>query len=71
MPNSPGLIDSGYRGEIKVAMVNLDHDQPIHIRRGDKIAQMVVLPVALIGLVEVQDLPESSRGENGFGSTGI
>lgn len=70
MPNSPGLIDSGYRGELRVAVINLDLDQPLHIRRGEKIAQMVILPVAAVELIEVQKLPESSRGGGGFGSTG-
>lgn len=70
LANSPGLIDSGYRGEIKVAAVNLDVDQPLHIRRGEKIAQMVVVPVALVDLIEVQELPPSSRGAGGFGSSG-
>lgn len=70
MPNSPGLIDSGYRGELRVAVINLDLDQPLHIRRGEKIAQMVILPVAAVELIEVQKLPESPRGGGGFGSTG-
>lgn len=70
MPNSPGLIDSGYRGELRVAVINLDLDQPLHIRRKEKIAQMVILPVTAVELIEVQKLPESSRGGDGFGSTG-
>ncbi|MGH2719041.1 MAG: dUTP diphosphatase [Actinomycetota bacterium] len=68
--NSPGLIDSGYRGEIQVLAINLDPATPIKIGRGDKIAQLVVLPVAYVDLVEVDELPPSSRGAGGFGSTG-
>jgi dUTP pyrophosphatase len=68
--NAPGLIDSGYRGEIKVIVVNLDPRSPIDIRRGDKIAQLVVQPVATVDPVIVDELPPSDRGEGGFGSTG-
>jgi dUTP pyrophosphatase len=68
--NAPGLIDSGYRGEIKVIVVNLDPRSPIDIRRGDKIAQLVVQPVAIVDPVIVDELPPSDRGEGGFGSTG-
>lgn len=68
--NSPGLIDSGYRGEIKVVAINLDPDETIDIWRGDKIAQLVVLPVLEVELEEVSELPQSERGQAGFGSTG-
>lgn len=68
--NSPGLIDSGYRGEVKIALINLDPDNVIHISRGDKIAQLVILEVPPVSLVEVDELPESKRGSGGFGSTG-
>jgi dUTP pyrophosphatase len=68
--NSPGLIDSGYRGEVKVVAVNLDPDETIDIKRGDKIAQLVVLKVSGITLKEVNALPVSERGAGGFGSTG-
>ena len=68
--NSPGLIDAGYRGEIKVIAINLDIGAPIEIRRGDKIAQLVILVVPELPIREVDDLPESARGERGFGSTG-
>lgn len=68
--NAPGLIDSGYRGEIKVIVVNLDPTQQIKIARGDKIAQLVIQPVAGTALVEVDELPESERGAGGFGHTG-
>lgn len=68
--NAPGLIDSGYRGEVKIALINLDPDNVIHISRGDKIAQLVILQVPQVSLVEVDELPESKRGSGGFGSTG-
>jgi len=71
LANSPGLIDEGYRGEIIVAVVNLDPDQPVEIRKGDRIAQLVVVPFAGIEPAEVAELPQSSRGEAGFGSTGV
>lgn len=69
--NSPGLIDSGYRGEIQVLAINLDPAMPIKIGRGDKVAQLVILPVAQAQLIEVAELPASSRGAGGFGSTGV
>jgi dUTP pyrophosphatase len=68
--NAPGLIDSGYRGEIRVIVVNLDAVEPIHIKRGDKIAQLVIKPVEHAELVEMDELPDTQRGEGGFGSTG-
>jgi dUTP pyrophosphatase len=68
--NSPGLIDSGYRGEIQVVAINLDMQDPIEIQRGDKIAQLVILPVPQATLAEVEELPASDRGAGGFGSTG-
>lgn len=71
MVNSPGLIDSHYRGEIKVIAINLDPREPIVIERGTRIAQMVVLPVDRAELIEVASLDETLRGEGGFGSTGI
>ena len=67
--NSPGLIDSGYRGEIKVIAINLDA-QPLEIARGDRIAQLVILPVPEVEYEEVEALPDSERGAGGFGSTG-
>jgi dUTP pyrophosphatase len=67
--NAPGLIDSGYRGEIGVLLVN-HGAQPVVIQRGERIAQLVIQPVARAQLVEVRELPESLRGEGGFGSTG-
>jgi dUTP pyrophosphatase len=68
--NAPGLIDSGYRGEIKVLVVNLDSFAALEIRRGEKIAQLVVQPVEQVHLDEVEELPSSPRGIGGFGSTG-
>ena len=69
--NSPGLIDSGYRGEICIIMVNLDKDNEFNIRKGDKICQLVIQKVEEAELIEVDDIGESDRGEGGFGSTGL
>ncbi len=69
--NTPGLIDSGYRGEIKVVVVNLDTEVPVRIKRGEKIAQLVVLRVEDVQLAVTDRLPPSDRGEGGFGSTGL
>jgi dUTP pyrophosphatase len=71
LANAPGLIDSGYRGEITIAVVNLDPGDKVEIRRGDRIAQLLVVPMAPMEPVEVQQLPPSHRGEAGFGSTGV
>jgi dUTP pyrophosphatase len=68
--NAPGTIDAGYRGEIRVNLVNLDRDEPITLRRGDRIAQLVVQRVEKARFVEVETLPGSDRGEGGHGSTG-
>jgi dUTP pyrophosphatase len=68
--NAPGLIDSGYRGELKVLLIN-HGAETIAIDRGERIAQLVIQPVAQAHLVEVERLPESSRGADGFGSTGV
>ncbi|HHC08005.1 MAG TPA: dUTP diphosphatase [Actinobacteria bacterium] len=67
--NAPGLIDPGYRGEVKVILVNLG-TETVRIRRGDRIAQLVVTPVAAVEWVHVADLDDSDRGAGGFGSTG-
>jgi dUTP pyrophosphatase len=67
--NAPGLIDSGYRGEIKVLLIN-HGDQVVAIGRGERIAQLVIQPVANVEVVDVQTLPASERGAGGFGSTG-
>jgi dUTP pyrophosphatase len=69
--NAPGLIDSHYRGEVKVVAINLDPRDPIVISRGDKVAQLVIQPVVLAELLEVAELDETARGEGGFGSTGV
>ncbi len=69
--NTPGLIDSGYRGEVKVIVINLDPREVIEIHRGDKIAQIVFLEVPDLKLIEVDELPPSERGERGFGSSGV
>lgn len=71
LANSPGLIDEGYRGEIMLAVVNLDPDQPVEIRKGDRIAQLLVVPFAEVEPAEVAELPSSGRGEAGFGSSGV
>lgn len=68
--NAPGLIDSGYRGEIKVIVVNLDPADPVHVARGNKIAQLVIQAVVTAELAEVEDLEATERGAGGFGSTG-
>ena len=69
--NAPGLIDSNYRGEIGVILVNLDSQEPFEIRRGDRIAQLVILQTPAAALVEVTELDDSERGAGGFGSSGI
>ena len=68
--NSPGLIDSGYRGELKVLLVNTDPSEDFHVRRGERIAQLVIQRVEHCAFVAVDELPSSTRGEGGFGSTG-
>jgi dUTP pyrophosphatase len=68
--NAPGTVDAGYRGEIKVMLVNLDPAEPVSLRRGDRIAQLVVQQVERARFVEVERLPGSDRGDGGYGSTG-
>ena len=68
--NAPGTIDAGYRGEIKVNLVNLDPETPLTLRRGERVAQLVVQPVVQARFVPVEELPASVRGEAGHGSTG-
>ena len=68
--NTPGLIDSGYRGEIKVIAINLDPVEPINIKVGDRIAQLVIMKVESLVPVEVDELDDTYRGEGGFGSSG-
>lgn len=69
--NTPGTIDAGYRGEIKVPLINHDRDETIVVRRGDRIAQLVVQPVTRVVFDVVDELPDSTRGSGGFGSTGV
>ena len=68
--NTPGLIDSGYRGELKVCLINHDPTEPFVVTRGERIAQLVVQAVENVNFVEVDSLDESERGEKGFGSSG-
>jgi dUTP pyrophosphatase len=68
--NTPGVVDAGYRGEILAALVNLDPTEKIHIKRGDRIGQLLIVPVVIPELVEVDELPPSQRGAGGHGSTG-
>ncbi len=68
--NTPGLIDAHYRGELKVIAINLDAHEPIHIERGERIAQLVIQKVPTVHLVEVDKLDETDRGCGGFGSSG-
>jgi dUTP pyrophosphatase len=70
MVNTPGTIDAGYRGEISVLLINHDPSEPIDIRRGDRIAQLIVQRVEQAAFIEAAELPDSSRGSGGFGSTG-
>lgn len=69
--NAPGLIDSNYRGELKVILLNTDPDKSFTIEIGDRIAQIIVMPVPTINFEQVEELTESQRGESGFGSSGI
>ena len=70
LSNAPGLIDSGYRGEIICAVVNLDRDTAVGVVKGERIAQLVIVERPLLEPVWADELPESSRGEGGFGSSG-
>ena len=67
--NTPGLVDAGYRGELKVILLNTDRSEPFIVEPGMRIAQLVIAPVATPDLVEVDELPGSERGEKGFGSS--
>jgi dUTP pyrophosphatase len=69
--NAPGLIDSGYRGEVQVVLLNTDPDQPFVVESGMRIAQLVVLPVPPVELLELEELPDSERGVRGFGSSRV
>jgi len=68
--NSPGLIDSGYRGELRVLLLNTDPADTFRVQPGDRIAQLVIAPIALAEPVEATALAESARGDGGFGSSG-
>jgi dUTP pyrophosphatase len=68
--NAPGVVDAGYRGEVKVVLVN-HGDEEVTLGRGERIAQLLVVPVSTVEFVEVEALPESARGDGGFGSTGL
>ena len=69
--NTPGLIDSNYRGELKIILVNHDDEQSFEINVGDRIAQLVIMPVPTVRFHEVEQLSETVRGEAGFGSSGV
>jgi dUTP pyrophosphatase len=68
--NSPGTVDAGYRGELKVTLLNTDAHEAYDIGVGDRIAQLIVMPVSRANFIPVQQLPDSLRGDGGFGSTG-
>lgn len=68
--NAPGTVDSGYRGELLVNLVNTDRSEPVTLRRGDRVAQLLIQPIVRAAFVEVDELGESERGDRGFGSTG-
>lgn len=70
MVNAPGLIDSGYRGEVCAILINYDPNNTFHIKKGDKICQMIIKKIEAVQLKIVEHLDDSSRGEGGFGSTG-
>jgi dUTP pyrophosphatase len=68
--NAPGTVDAGYRGEVRVVLLNTDPAEPFTVRRGDRIAQLVVQPVTRVRFLDMAELPATPRGEGGFGSTG-
>ncbi|GAA3772208.1 dUTP diphosphatase [Microbacterium kribbense] len=68
--NSPGTVDAGYRGELKVTLLNTDASEPYDIAPGDRIAQLIVMPVSRARFIPVDELDETARGARGFGSTG-
>ncbi len=69
--NSPGLIDSGFRGEINVILINLDKNKPFKVKKGDKVCQMIIQKVEKVVINIVDELNDTDRGSNGFGSTGL
>jgi len=70
MVNSPGTVDAGYRGELKLILINHDRSESVSFKRGDRVAQLVIQKVERAEFIEVQELPGSGRGTDGFGSTG-
>lgn len=70
LANAPGLIDAGYRGEVICAVVNLDRSEPVEIATGDRIAQLVIVALPEVAAAWADELPQSHRGDGGFGSTG-
>jgi len=70
MVNAPGTVDAGYRGELKLILINHDPSESVSFKRGDRVAQLVIQQVERAEFIEVQDLPGSGRGTDGFGSTG-
>lgn len=69
--NAPGLVDSGYRGEVKVILLNTDAAATFTVEPGMRIAQLVLVPAPVVAVVEAEELPDSERGEGGFGSSGV
>lgn len=69
--NTPGTVDAGYRGEVKVTLLNTDREHSFRVEPGDRIAQVILMPVSRAVFVPVAELPESVRGTGGFGSTGV
>lgn len=69
--NSPGTVDAGYRGEIRITLLNTDPEHPFSVEVGDRIAQLIVMPVSKARFIPVEKLPGSARGVGGFGSTGV
>jgi len=68
--NAPGLIDPGYRGEVRIILHNTDHQREFHVSTGDRIAQLLFMPLTAVSLVEQEDLDDTQRGRRGFGSSG-
>ncbi len=69
--NTPGVIDTGYRGEVRVILLNTDRERPFTVEAGMRIAQLLVVPAVAVDVIEVSELTLSARGEGGFGSTGL
>jgi dUTP pyrophosphatase len=69
--NAPGLIDPGYRGEVRIILLNTDREEPFSVRAGDRVAQLLFLPLTTVSLLPVSELDETRRGAQGFGSSGV